>query len=178
MWQNIIQLYFNNERTYKSVLYFLLQVVLCFSPVGSTLRVRSRKFPAVTNCTCIDWFHEWPIEALDSVSTRFLQEVELLSVSIYTWCTFLLSVCPFVLFLLTIVLSVLLWYTDYDYPFGIFKLFSYKPGDKSWKRKGPGSVYDKWNISVVICDVFNLTKRKPWFSSFLVSSNPLSRKSW
>ena len=24
--------------------------------------------------------------------------------------------------------------------------------DKSWMRKGPGSVYDKWNTSVVICD--------------------------
>ena len=32
-------------------------------------------------------------------------------------------VCPFVVFVLTIVLSVLLRYTDYDYPFGIFKLF-------------------------------------------------------
>jgi len=32
-------------------------------------------------------------------------------------------VCPFVLFLLAIVLSVLLRYTDSDYPFGIFKLF-------------------------------------------------------
>ena len=31
-------------------------------------------------------------------------------------------VCPFVLFLLVIVLSVLLRYTDSDYPFGIFKL--------------------------------------------------------
>jgi len=29
----------------------------------------------------------------------------------------------YVLFLLTIVLSVLLRYTDSDYPFGIFKLF-------------------------------------------------------
>jgi hypothetical protein len=27
---------------------------------------------------------------------------------------------------------------------------SYKPGDNSWMRKVPGSVYDKWNISVVI----------------------------
>ena len=35
-----------------------LKVVLCFSPVGSTLRVRGRKFPAVISCTCIDWFHE------------------------------------------------------------------------------------------------------------------------
>jgi hypothetical protein len=33
------------------------------------------------------------------------------------------SSCPFVLFLLVIVLSVLLRYTDSDYPFGIFKLF-------------------------------------------------------
>ena len=32
-------------------------------------------------------------------------------------------VCPFVLFLLTIVLSALLRFTDSDYPFGIFKLF-------------------------------------------------------
>ena len=34
-------------------------------------------------------------------------------------------VCPFVLFLLAIVLSVLLRYTDSDCPFGIFKLFLY-----------------------------------------------------
>lgn len=51
-------------------------MALCFSPVGNKLRVRSRKFPAVVNCTAIDWFHEWPQEALESVSMRFLQEVE------------------------------------------------------------------------------------------------------
>ena len=33
-------------------------------------------------------------------------------------------VCPFVFFLSTIVFSVLLRYTDSDYPFIIFKLFS------------------------------------------------------
>ena len=60
-----------------------LKVVLCFSPVGTTLRVRSRKFPAIVNCTCIDWFHEWPEEALVSVSRRFLEESELLDVSLY-----------------------------------------------------------------------------------------------
>ncbi|KAM3592376.1 uncharacterized protein V6R79_017533 [Siganus canaliculatus] len=53
-----------------------LKVALCFSPVGNKLRVRSRKFPAVVNCTAIDWFHEWPQEALESVSFRFLEEVE------------------------------------------------------------------------------------------------------
>ncbi|XP_078510049.1 dynein axonemal heavy chain 17 isoform X2 [Lissotriton helveticus] len=53
-----------------------LKIILCFSPVGSTLRVRARKFPAVVNCTAIDWFHEWPEEALVSVSRRFLEDIE------------------------------------------------------------------------------------------------------
>jgi dynein heavy chain len=57
----------------------LLKVVLCFSPVGATLRVRSRKFPAITNCTSINWFHEWPEEALKSVAKRFLADIDLLS---------------------------------------------------------------------------------------------------
>lgn len=49
-----------------------LKIVLCFSPVGSTLRVRSRKFPAIINATSINWFHEWPQEALISVAMNFL----------------------------------------------------------------------------------------------------------
>lgn len=61
----------------------MLKVVLCFSPVGSTLRVRSRKFPAIVNCTAIDWFHEWPRVALESVSKRFLNEIDVLPVNFY-----------------------------------------------------------------------------------------------
>ena len=53
-----------------------LKVVLCFSPVGSTLRVRGRKFPAIINCTSINWFHEWLEEALMSVSQKFLGQQE------------------------------------------------------------------------------------------------------
>ena len=53
-----------------------LKVVLCFSPVGSTLRVRARKFPAIVNCTSINWFHDWPQEALMSVSKKFLDEIK------------------------------------------------------------------------------------------------------
>ncbi|KAI8439348.1 hypothetical protein MSG28_013172 [Choristoneura fumiferana] len=52
------------------------EVVLCFSPVGTTLRIRARKFPSIVNCTAINWFHEWPAEALRSVSKRFISEVE------------------------------------------------------------------------------------------------------
>ncbi|XP_019507533.1 PREDICTED: dynein heavy chain 11, axonemal [Hipposideros armiger] len=53
-----------------------LKIILCFSPVGHTLRVRARKFPAIVNCTAIDWFHVWPQEALVSVSRRFIEETK------------------------------------------------------------------------------------------------------
>ncbi|MEQ2200090.1 hypothetical protein XENOCAPTIV_022255, partial [Xenoophorus captivus] len=53
-----------------------LQVVLCTSPVGSALRVRARQFPALINSTTIDWFHPWTTEALQSVSYRFILEID------------------------------------------------------------------------------------------------------
>ncbi|XP_076235061.1 dynein beta chain, ciliary [Calliopsis andreniformis] len=53
-----------------------LKCVLCFSPVGSTLRNRARQFPAIVNNTSINWFQSWPLEALRSVSARFLGELE------------------------------------------------------------------------------------------------------
>ncbi|KAB0376184.1 hypothetical protein FD755_012827 [Muntiacus reevesi] len=53
-----------------------LKIILCFSPVGPTLRSRARKFPALVNCTAVDWFHAWPREALVTVSRRFLEETE------------------------------------------------------------------------------------------------------
>ena len=52
--------------------------------MGSTLRIRGRKFPALVNCTAIDWFHEWPQIALESVSYRFLSEIEALPESLTT----------------------------------------------------------------------------------------------
>jgi dynein heavy chain len=32
-----------------------LHCCLCFSPVGSVLRTRARRFPALASCTVIDW---------------------------------------------------------------------------------------------------------------------------
>ncbi len=53
-----------------------LHVILCFSPVGEKLRVRARQFPALVNCTSLDWLHPWPAEVsfaeLDQ-SARLLQ---------------------------------------------------------------------------------------------------------
>jgi dynein heavy chain len=52
-----------------------LHVVLCFSPAGDTLRIRARNFPALINNTSIDWFQNWPHDALISVASRFLKDV-------------------------------------------------------------------------------------------------------
>ncbi|XP_047126546.1 dynein axonemal heavy chain 6 isoform X3 [Hydra vulgaris] len=54
-----------------------LHIVLCMSPVGEAFRKRCRMFPSLVNCCTIDWFTEWPREALLSVSTSFFEEVEL-----------------------------------------------------------------------------------------------------
>ncbi|KAI8620571.1 dynein heavy chain and region D6 of dynein motor-domain-containing protein [Chytriomyces sp. MP71] len=54
-----------------------LHIVFATSPVGDTFRNRCRMFPSLVNCCTIDWFDEWPREALLSVSKRFLEFVDL-----------------------------------------------------------------------------------------------------
>ncbi|KAH8608939.1 putative Dynein heavy chain N terminal region 2 domain1 [Trypanosoma vivax] len=49
-------------------------IVLCMSPVGDTFRARCRQFPSLTNCCAIDWFDEWPKEALLGVAQRLFEE--------------------------------------------------------------------------------------------------------
>ncbi|CAE7331580.1 DNAH7 [Symbiodinium sp. KB8] len=54
-----------------------LHLVLALSPIGEAFRRRVRMFPAIVNCCTIDWFMEWPEEALRGVATHFLQKVDL-----------------------------------------------------------------------------------------------------
>ena len=52
-----------------------LHVVLCFSPIGEAFRERLRQFPSLVNCCTIDWFREWPDDALEAVAVKVLQNV-------------------------------------------------------------------------------------------------------
>ena len=54
-----------------------LHICLCFSPIGESFRGRVRNFPSLVNCTTIDWFSEWPNDALESVAKRFLADIEM-----------------------------------------------------------------------------------------------------
>jgi dynein heavy chain len=53
-----------------------LHLILNFSPVGESFRNRVRKFPGIINCTMINWFLEWPKEALISVAQYYLDSCE------------------------------------------------------------------------------------------------------
>lgn len=54
-----------------------IHVVLCMSPMGDAFRSRLRMFPALVNCCAINWFSEWPEEALRSVAMSTLTETDL-----------------------------------------------------------------------------------------------------
>jgi len=54
-----------------------LHIVIALSPIGEAFRRRVRMFPSLVNCCTIDWFMEWPDEALRSVATHFLSQVDL-----------------------------------------------------------------------------------------------------
>jgi len=51
-----------------------IHVCLAMSPIGDAFRDRLRMFPALVNCCTIDWFAEWPAEALSSVAYAALNE--------------------------------------------------------------------------------------------------------
>jgi len=52
-----------------------LHIILCCSPVGPTLRLRTQRFPAILTNMIIDRFLPWPHEALLSVSHRYLSAI-------------------------------------------------------------------------------------------------------
>ncbi|CAG9772859.1 unnamed protein product [Ceutorhynchus assimilis] len=67
-----------NEAIYELLISRVrvnLHIILCMSPIGDAFRNRLRQYPALVNCTTIDWFHEWPKQALLEVALKFIDDV-------------------------------------------------------------------------------------------------------
>lgn len=69
-------------RTNEAMYEFLIQrvranmhIILCMSPIGDSFRNRLRQYPALINCSTIDWFREWPKEALLEVAQKYIIDV-------------------------------------------------------------------------------------------------------
>eukprot|EP00698_Gefionella_okellyi_P021809 TRINITY_DN713_c0_g3_i1.p1 TRINITY_DN713_c0_g3~~TRINITY_DN713_c0_g3_i1.p1 ORF type:complete len:2250 (-),score=595.98 TRINITY_DN713_c0_g3_i1:82-5835(-) len=54
-----------------------LHAILVMSPVGAQFRTRLRMFPSLVNCCTIDWFGEWPSDALQAVGQRSTLEIDM-----------------------------------------------------------------------------------------------------
>jgi len=52
-------------------------MVIAMSPLGDIFRTWLRMFPSLVNCCTLDWFTEWPEEALVEVAKGFLAENDL-----------------------------------------------------------------------------------------------------
>lgn len=52
-----------------------LHIILCFSPIGSSFRTRLRLYPSLVNCCTIDWFEDWPEDALERVAENWIGDV-------------------------------------------------------------------------------------------------------
>ena len=54
-----------------------IHMVIAMSPLGEVFRTRLRQFPSLVTCCTIDWFSNWPTEALVNVAKGFVADGEL-----------------------------------------------------------------------------------------------------
>ena len=54
-----------------------IHLCVCMSPLGEAFRNRLRNYPSLVNCCTIDWFSNWPAEALQSVGLSILRQSDL-----------------------------------------------------------------------------------------------------
>jgi len=57
------------------VCIYISLTITYYSPIGEVFRSRLRQFPSLVTCCTIDWFSEWPDEALKSVALSSLNEL-------------------------------------------------------------------------------------------------------
>lgn len=54
-----------------------LHLVIAMNPINQSFRVRLRDFPALVNCTTIDYFHPWPQQALQTTAQYYIPNLDL-----------------------------------------------------------------------------------------------------
>lgn len=74
--RNIVETPQNLFELYVQVARENLHIVFSMSPAGDSLRNRIRMFPPLVNNTTIDWFNEWPKQALQSVAEFIMKDVD------------------------------------------------------------------------------------------------------
>lgn len=58
---NMFQQYLNRVKAN-------IHMVIAMSPLGNAFQARLRMFPSLVNCSTLDWFSNWPAEALINVA--------------------------------------------------------------------------------------------------------------
>jgi dynein heavy chain len=51
-----------------------IHIVIAMSPLSQAFSTRLRMFPSLVNCCTLDWFSEWPEEALIAVGRGQINE--------------------------------------------------------------------------------------------------------
>ena len=100
-----------------------LHMVIAMSPFGDAFRTRLRMFPSLVNCCTIDWFSEWPEEALRSVATNFVGSVSLISNHVLKNLKLQLKIVNF--FFFNVAINIYLFFAKYLMKFICF-VFSIK----------------------------------------------------
>ncbi|VDM31966.1 unnamed protein product [Hydatigera taeniaeformis] len=70
----------NLYSTYVKRVHRNLHTVITMSPLGEVFRARLRQFPALVSCCTIDWYAEWPDEALEAVALKILKDMKELNI--------------------------------------------------------------------------------------------------
>lgn len=66
----------NRFSCYVNRVKMNVHMIIAMSPLGEIFRNRLRKFPSLVNCCTLDWFTEWPEEALREVAQGDMAEAE------------------------------------------------------------------------------------------------------
>ena len=61
--------------------------------IQSLRRNRVRQYPALVNCTTIDWFSEWPSDALLEVAERYLEKIQFNDEEVFAAIVYFFSTC-------------------------------------------------------------------------------------